>query len=361
MDIAGFPAVKIFVFLCLFLQIKVWAFPQYISNQSTHCFQCHSSDQNGLLNTYGKIFSRNTLSQSNSEYLDIQSPEWLQLGARSAFLQTFTESSQNSQASFKINRIEATALLEQQIQNQSITAMASLGRYEPASKDITFRDYAYAPELYLNYQNTESHADLLLNLKFGRYKPNYGIAIREYQIINEMTAGQERTQAQLSLQGNEYEFLYSRLLSRHNYNLTSTESGDLFRFGRVIKKNLLIGINRYQSNLHSFEGIFAVIKSNEEISTLLQFDQYHFGDKKGVAGFIRPEYIVYQGLKLFAAFEYRNRNIETSNPHEKQLSAGIQYFPRAQVDLTAVYKNTNNTNLINPDSQSLWVSLQLSM
>ncbi|MBC7419989.1 MAG: hypothetical protein H7328_04610 [Bdellovibrio sp.] len=352
---------KFFVFIFFFAHIKAWAFPQFISNQSTHCFQCHSSDQNGLLNSYGKNYSRNILSQSNSEYLDIQTPSWLQVGARSVFLQTFTESSQNSQAAFSIKRAEVGALLKQQVDSHEFTALATFGRYEPIAKDITFRDYAYLPEFYFNYQIVENESDLLLNVKIGRYKPNYGIAIRDYQIINEMNFGQERTQGQLSLQGAEYEFLYSRLFNRRDYNLTSSESGDLLRLSRVVKKNLLIGINSYKSNMQSFEGVFAVIQSSDELSTLLQIDQHHFDDKKGVAFFIRPEYIIQQGLKFFSALEYRNRQIETSNPHDQQISAGLQYFPYAQVDLTAVYKNTNNTNVISPDSQSLWLSVQLSM
>lgn len=350
-----------FYLLTFFLASFAQAFPAFIETNTLHCLKCHtSSDGRGLLNKDGKLAAE-TFSQNSNKYLQIDTPEWLTLGASTQLLQTFIESTQTSSAKSSLEQVQASVLIDVNSTQLFLTA----GRYEPQEIDITFKDYAYLPEFYLQTSY----------FKIGRYKLNYGIADHDLGYIrNVLTSnfqGHERNQLEVHYAGSNFQISFAKIWNQFNFNRVNPEDGSLINLSYLKNEKNQIGINFYRSQQTSldgvksnlaFEGIYLVNLISTDLSVLTQVDQFHYSsNKKGVSFFIKPQYLYQKGLLVFSTLEYANQNIEISDPKFQSIGIGVDYYPMTHVWLSLTYKNQRNTMTTDADTQAVLASLNLYM
>lgn len=339
---------KFFVFVVLVLSSLVAeAYPEMVRHGYVNCMACHNSPQGGdMLTLYGRELGKELLSRNDSifkssesekKYLEIETPEWLNLGASARFLQAFSESSVASKAQFVIMQIDIDALVR--LFEEKVKLYASIGRFEPSKADATWKDFIYSPRLWIQYQENWGGSQVSF-LRAGRFFPAYGIQIPEHNFVTRkglaFNPGQERVALEGTWTDEQYQFTGTVLFQRAQFNEYVPEKGYILQASKVFGKNSRGGINMYRSTLtqagvdtkQSFEGLFALIGWNEKVTTLIQADRLHMPD--GSTGFLDLFKLSYEwttGLQVALFQQYSNSDTQKTDPHLESYGLEAYYFP----------------------------------
>src|SRR5438445_10419393 len=239
-----------------------------------NCMACHTTRQGGdLLSPYGKelgkeLFSRNDsifkTPKSEKNYWEIETPEWLSVGANARLLQTFSESSVASEGRFMIMQVDIDALVKA---TENISFYGSIGRYEPSKPDAEWRDFIYTPRVWAQYSQNWRDGAEGASIRAGRFYPTYGINIAEHTFATrrylEFNPGQERVSVEASWSDENYQITATGILERANFDKYDPEKGYAIQISKVFGKTVRAGANIYRTTLtqnsidqdKAFEGV----------------------------------------------------------------------------------------------------------
>ncbi|WP_413944468.1 hypothetical protein [Bdellovibrio sp. HCB-162] len=367
---------KYFFVLVLFLFAnKSFAYPEMIRHGYVNCMACHTTHQGGdMLSQYGRelgkeLFSRNDsiFKASNTEknYWEIETPEWLRVGANVRLLQTMTENSMASKGRFMFMQVDIDTLFKV---NDKTIVYASVGRYEPSKSDAEWRDFIYMPRAWAQYSENWRGGAVVASLRAGRFYPVYGLNIAEHTYVTrrylDFNPGQERVSAELAWSNENYQVVATGLAQRARFDKYDDEKGYVLQVSKVFGKTARAGVNIYRSKLtqaggdqdKAFEGVFALIGWTPEISTLFQADKIYYPDgKTGFVDFLKFGYEYTQGVQLFLTQEYYNADTEKTDPHVESYGVGVQYFPFPNFDFFATYKKTKDSSQLDEHQNVVWL------
>ncbi len=351
MDIAGLPAVILF-FMFLF-STKICAYPQFFTQDSARCLKCHTSENgHGFLNPNGKVFAIEQWAENKSKYYQIDLPAGFNLGLRTKHQQSFYQSDYVKEAKFK----DLSTEIRSEFSWNQLRSYFSIARYNPTETDISFKDYLYISNLYISYD-----ANSYLKIKIGKYFLDYGFDQMNLNYdqndysMSGVQKGQSKNQATIFYAQDKYEIIFSKILSRANYNRQFVEDGYFLKYTYIVSTEMLLGINFFKTTVKNIlennedqilQGIFGIYKPDSVQTYLFQVDQnVSATNKKGISVLFRPSYVFKKGHLMTAALKYLNYDIELTDPKFLEVSFGYQYFPFAQFNIFANYKKTANTNL----------------
>lgn len=367
--------ISVFLVLLVLATVKSFAYPDMIRHGYVNCMACHTTHQGGdMLSAYGRelgkeLYSRNDslFKSANAEksYWEIETPEWLKVGANVRLLQTMSESSVASKGRFMIMQVDVDSLFKV---NERTIVYASVGRYENSQSDAEWKDFIYSPRLWTQYTHTWRGGAEVASLRAGRFYPVYGINIAEHTYVNrrylDFNPGQERIMAELAWSNENYQVVASGLGQRGRYDKYDDEKGYVLQVSKVFGKATRAGVNIYRSQLDqgntkmdkSFEGVFAMIGWTPEVSMLLQADKiYYPNGKTGFLDFVKVNYEYTQGVHLFVTQEYYNADMQKTDPHLESYGIGAQYFPFPNFDFFATFKKTKDSSQLDEYQNVVWL------
>lgn len=367
---------KSFLVLALLLFAnKSFAYPEMIRHGYVNCMACHTTHQGGdMLSQYGRelgkeLFSRNDsiFKAPNAEknYWEIETPEWLRVGANVRLLQTMTESSVASKGRFMIMQVDIDSLFKI---SDKVIVYASVGRYEPSKSDAEWRDFIYMPRAWAQYSENWRGGAEVGSIRAGRFYPVYGLNIAEHTYVTrrylDFNPGQERVAAEFAWSNENYQVVATGLSKRARFDQYDNEEGYVLQVSKVFGKSARAGVNIYRSRLSqtggdqdkAFEGVFALIGWTPEIATLFQADKiYYPNGKTGFVDFLKFSYEYAQGVQLFLTQEYYNADTEKTDPHLESYGVGVQYFPFPNFDIFATYKKTKDSSQLDEYQNVVWL------
>lgn len=374
MNISDVKRFGLFLVL-IFGSLKSVAYPEMIRHGYVNCAACHTTTQGGdLLSPYGRelgkeLFSRNDSifksSSAEKNYWEVETPEWLRVGADLRLLQVMTESSVASKGRFMIMQVDVDSLWKP---HEKVSVYASMGRFEPNKGDAEWKDFIYVPRLWAQYTETWRDGSEQVSFRVGRFFPVYGVNIAEHTYVNRrylsLNPGQERLAAELSWNNENYQVVATGMSQRGRFKDYDGEKGYVLQVSKVFGKSARVGMNIYRSRIiqggseqdNAFEGLFALIGWTPQFSTLFQADKIYFPHgKTGFLDFLKFSYEYTQGVQLFLTQEYYNANTEKTDPHVESYGLGVQYFPFPNFDFFATYKKTKDTSQLNEFQNVVWL------
>lgn len=364
----------IFNFLvALFLSTNSQAYPQLFSQSTQRCLKCHSSEVGvGLLTGDGRQFFIESIAENKSTDYQLPLPNWLRLGLKTKHQQYFYQSDYLKEAAFK----DIKTQIRSEVKLNDTIFVSSIDRYTPTETNITFKDYLYISNLYLDYK-----IDTYLNFKFGKYFLNYGFdQFKQSQFQNPLLfsktqKGFEKNQAELFYIQNNFDASIAYIFNRTEFNQIFSEKGFLFNIKYIFDNQFLLGFTSYTSDSQNAStnpesqqllGLYGIYKYNEGIDLFFQLDQnISTFNKKGVSVFIEPQFTLKKGHLVLLKVEYINYDIEQSEPKFTEVAAGYRYTPWAQFNILAQLKKTNNSinslYLNNQNSESVAIDFNLTL
>lgn len=362
----------VFAFLMLSSSLA-FGFPELIRHGYVNCSACHATAQGGdILSPYGRELSKELLSRNDSifkeagsekKYLELRSPDWLQLGAHLRLLQSFSESSAASKGRFMIMQIETEALAHF---SESWMAFGSLGRFEATKSDAEWKDFIYVPAIWVRYQLPLSEQSAWA-LRAGRFFPVYGIWVPEHPLVNRsylgLNPGEERMAVEASWVSENYQIFATGIQARASNGTWNPEKGGTLQISKVFGNRSRAGLNVYRSRLDvagtatdkSYEGLFAIIGYSKELSILAQVDKINGANAKtGFLNLLKFSYGLEQGLEVFATQEYANLDTEKSDPRYEAYGLGVRYFPIPNVDLSGTFREQKDSSQSSEFEKKLW-------
>lgn len=359
---------------------KAHAYPEMIRHGYVNCMACHTTHQGGdILSSYGRelskeIFSRNdnlfkTSSSTDKSYWEIETPEWLRIGASARLLQTMTESSEASKGRFMIMQLDVDVVAKV---TEGIQIYGSVGRFEPSQSNAEWKDFIYTPRLWAQYSLASRGGAEVSSIRVGRFYPVYGINIAEHAYVNrrylEFNPGQERVAAEFAWSNENYQFVATGLMQRAANDRYDSERGYVLQVSKVFGKSARAGVNIYRSTLDqnstsvdkAVQGVFALIGWTTEFSTLFQADTIHYADgNKGFVDLLKFGYEYTQGVQVFATQEYFNSDTQKTDPHFEAFGVGVQYFPVPNFDVLATVKKQKDSSQLNEHQSVIWLIAQM--
>jgi len=364
----------IFLGIVLLFAAKLWAYPETIRHGYMNCMACHTSPQGGdLLSPYGRqlskeLFSRNesVFKATNGEknYLEIETPEWLSVGANLRLLQAFSESSIASKGQFLIMQVDIDSLVK--VFRDKVKLYASIGRFEPSKPETEWKDFIYSPRVWLQYQEVWE-GDQVSFLRAGRFFPSYGINIPEHNFLSrselDFNPGQERVAAEATWSNEKYQLTGDLLFQRANYNEYVPEKGYVIQLSKVFGENSRAGINSYRSTVttnavdekKSHDGIFAMVGWNDKVSTMIQADRIYSGGKTGFVDLLKMGYEWTKGVEVAVFQEYYSADVQKTDPHTESYGVEALYFPIPNFNLAAAYKKQKDSSQLEEYQNIAWV------
>lgn len=353
----------------------VWAYPEMIRHGYVNCSACHTTHQGGdMLSLYGRELSKELFSRNDSifkspsaekKYWEIESPEWLRVGANIRLLQTLTENSQASKGRFMFMQVDVDTLWKIA---EKVQAYVSVGRFEPSKPDAEWRDFIYMPRAWVQYQDAWRGGAETGSVRVGRFYPVYGINIAEHTYVTrrylDFNPGQERVSAELAWNNENYQIVATGIAQRARFDQYDGEKGYVLQVSKVFGPRAKAGLNIYRSTVtqggreedKAFEGVFALIGWSTEFSTLFQADKiYYPGGKTGFVDLSKFSYEYTQGVQLFITQEYYNADTEKTDPHVESYGVGVQYFPFPNFDFFTTYKKTKDSSQLDEYQDVVWL------
>jgi hypothetical protein len=362
------------------------AFPDLIRHGYINCNSCHVSHAGGdLLTPYGKSLNTELIS-ANQSWIYTKPPEksenpeelskdfekpWFQFGLNARALQSFVDNSVSSKARFMIMQVEADFIMSY---GDLFDFYFSVGRQESTQADATIKDFFYMPQTWVRYnQNIDMGGDdpLLLQLKWGKFTPSYGIRFQEHTLVVrrdlDFSPGSEKINLELLLQYLDHELVLAQLQKMTFAGKQYREQGHLLRYAYSIgDSNLKVGANIYNSsekkenspisNNKNYTGIFLLKGFEERNYLLLEADQKTNQDKtKGYLATIKLGHEIENGLQWFYLQEYENLQIERTDPHIESFGVGVHYFPSPNLNFETLFKKEKNTGVIDEYQNILWI------
>jgi hypothetical protein len=350
------------------------AYPEMVRHGYVNCLACHNGPHGGdLLSQYGRELGKELLSRDDSifksadsekKYLEIETPEWLNVGASARFLQAFSESSVASKGQFVIMQMDIDALVK--LFEEKVKLYASVGRFEPSKSDAVWKDFIYPPRVWLQYQENWG-GSMVSFLRAGRFFPAYGIQIPEHNFFTRrnlgFNPGEERIAIEATWSDENYQFTGTGLLDRANFNEYSSERGYILQASKVIGKSSRVGINMYRSTLmvsgvptaQSFEGLYALVGWTEQLAFLIQADRLH--SPEGATGFLdlfKVSYEWFQGVQVSLFQEYSNTDTQKTDPHQEALGFEVYYFPFPNFNLSAALAKYKDSAELDEAQTKAW-------
>lgn len=361
-------------FVSILFSLQVYAFPELIRHGYVNCSACHTTQQGGdLLNSYGRELSKELLSRNDSffkdasaekRFLEVQTPEWLRVGADVRLLQTFSESSVASKGRFMVMQAEVAALANL---NENISFYTSLARFEATKADAEWKDFLYVPALWARYQKAVNDTTAWA-LRAGRFYPAYGAWVAEHTFVNRrylgLNPGEERLAGELSFSSENYQFVLTGLHGRATNGKIDPERGWTAQVSKVFGKRSRAGINMYRSTLQqngveskkSHEGLFALIGWSEDLSILFQLDRLSLPNgKTGVLDLMKFSYGATEGVELFFTQEYYNSDLEKSDPRVEVYGIGAQYFPVPNFNILTTFRMQKDSAQLDEFQRVVWL------
>lgn len=374
MDLTRVASLKTFlVFFILTLSNEIWAYPELIRHGYVSCAACHVTSQGGgLLNSYGKELSKELLSRNDSPFrdanqekrlLEIKSPDWLQMGGQTRFLQTFSESSVASKGRFMVMQVEFESLARW---SEEVSFYSSVGRFEATKPEAEWKDFVYLPELWIRYQKNEGPRTW--GLRAGRFYPVYGLWLSEHTLVNRkylgLNPGEERLAIELSYLNENFQLFVTGLQARAQNGRMDPEKGYTAQLSRVYGSKSRVGVNLYRSKLEqsgnevekSHEGLFALVGWTEKLAMLFQIDQIHNSDGKiGALDLLKFSWEAAQGVEVSFTQEYYNTDTQRSDPRFEAYGVGVQYFPFPNFDFYAAFREQKDSSQLNEFQKVVWL------
>jgi hypothetical protein len=379
-DFPGDARVKFYLFLVLLLAGPFFprvahAYPEMVRHGYVNCMACHTTPHGGdMLSMYGRELGKELLSRNDSvfkssgakekNYLEIETPEWLNVGASARFLQAFSESSIASKAQFVIMQIDIDALTK--LYEEKIKLYASIGRFEPSKADAEWQDFIYTPRVWVQYQENWGGSKVSF-LRAGRFFPAYGLQIPEHNFVTRknlgFNPGQERVAAEATWSDEDYQFSATALFQRAQFADYVPEKGYVLQASKVFGKNARAGINMYRSTLtqsgadtkQSFEGVYALIGWDEQITTLVQADRLNSPDgKTGFLDLFKLSYEWIPGLQVAAFQQYSNSDTQKTGPHQESFGVEVYYFPLPNFNLSAALAKQKDSAELDEQQTKAW-------
>ncbi len=365
------------LFILLFLRpMQAFAFPEMIRHGYVNCLACHTNQQGGtLLTAYGKELGKELLNRHDTlftfekdkdedRYWQINTPDYLTIGANVRLLQIFSESSAASKGRFLIMQVDVDTAVKL---SEEFQTYFSVGRYEPTQPEAEWKDFAYVPRAWVQYTKTADNSSNSISLRLGRFYPTYGLNMIEHTYVNrrylDFNPGQERLAVELSFNSENFQVVLTGLTERANYQKYDSEKGSVLQFSKVVGQSARLGLNIYRTKLtqnniqaeKKMDGLFGLIGWNKEITTLIQLDQIQYDSgKKGFSDYIKQGYEYKKGIELFATQEYFNSDTTLTDPHVEAYGLGVQYFPFSNLDLFLTYKKHKDTSQLNEFQDMVW-------
>jgi hypothetical protein len=353
---------------------ELWAYPETVRHGYMSCLACRTTPQGGdLLSPYGRqlgkeLFSRNESifkSASNEKnYFEIESPEWLNVGANMRLLQAFSENSVASTGQFVIMEMDVDGLLK--IFEDKVQLYGSVGRFEPTKPEAEWKDFIYAPRVWLQYQEVREN-DQVSFLRAGRFFPSYGINIPEHNFLSrrelDFNPGQERVAVEGTWSNEKYQVTGNLIFQRANFNEYVPEKGFVIQLSKVFGENSRVGMNSYRSTLtmnsvdekKSHDGVFALIGWNEKVSALIQGDRIYSAEgKSGFLDLFKLNYEWTQGVEVSVFQEYYNTDTRKTDPHMESYGVQALYFPIPNFNLAMAYKKQKDSSLFEEYQDIAW-------
>lgn len=367
---------KLFVFVVVVLaSLTVRAYPEMVRHGYVNCLACHTSPHGAdMLSMYGRELGKELLSRNDSifkspdsekKYLEIETPEWLNVGASARFLQAFSESSVASKGQFIIMQIDIDALMK--LFEEKVKLYASIGRFEPSKPDAKWNDFIYTPRVWLQYQENWGGSKVSY-LRAGRFFPAYGIQIPEHNFVTRkglgFNPGQERVALEATWNDENYQFSGTILFQRARFNEYDPEKGYILQASKVFGKNSRAGLNIYRSTLaqesvetkQSFEGVYALIGWNEKITTLIQADRLHADT--GETGFLDLFKLSYEwltGVQVSVFQQYMNTDTQKTDPHLESYGLELYYFPFPNFNLSGALAKQKDSAELDEYQTKAWI------
>lgn len=366
MDFAGNAGLK-FVFVLLFLvSAEAWCFPEMIRHGYTHCTVCHVGTAGGDLTTaYGKELGKELLYPKVPWFesdLPLPQIENLRIGINNRWLQTYLDNSQVSRGRFFIMQLD----LDMAYTLESWTAYASIGRFEPQTAEKSWSDFIYYPRLWI--RKTFQISDTELAIRGGRFVPMYGVAIAEHtsfirQYLN-LGPGLERRTVELSWTHPENQIVLSRIEGRQAFNDLTPEKGWILQVSHAFSTKTKVGLNSYRTESpvlgkRAFDGAFLLIGWNDLWSTLFEIDKvYLTNGKTAYVNYLRVSKEIQRGWSAFLTQEYKNIDIEKTDPHQEAFGLGTQYFINSALNAAVHLRFEKDTSALDEYQKALWLLLQ---
>lgn len=366
MDFTGNARLKSLFAFVILLSVKALAFPEMVRHKYTQCSVCHSSIAGGDLTTaYGKELGKELLYPKEPWFetdFPLPESESFRLGINNRWLQTYLDNSQVSKGRFFIMQLD----LDMVYSLGSWMAYASVGRFEPLGSDKTWSDFIYIPRLWL--KKTLAVSDSELSLRAGRFLPTYGINIAEHtafvrQYLN-FGPGLERRTIELSWTNPTFQAVLSRIEGRQFFNDLVEEKGATLQLSYFFSERGKVGVNSYRTEGHglskvAFDGAFFLIGWNDQWSTLFEIDKvYLTSGKTAYVEYLRIAKEIRRGWSAFLTQEYKNIDIEKSEPHLESFGLGTQYFLNSSLNATAHLRLEKDTGTLDEYQKVLWFVLQ---
>jgi hypothetical protein len=327
------------------------AYPELLSRS---CTSCHSETSgSGILTSPGKDFALNSAHQKSVNYFEIDSPDWLLLGAKADLKQTFTETPYEKAGSFKATRVEAQLGLSHAIDTYlNVSAQGSVNRVEPTLKSDSISDYVYSPYRFIEFSYSDNSEESLA-AKHGLYRNEWQNDLALFETSFE--------QSEIIYSHSKHQLSLGYITKTKTYN-TSTSMDDGFinyKFFEINRYSITLGHQWHDQFQLSSLGLVA--KKSEGLTFKALLAQTTASGIKGLQARIMPIYQLNSFLKLYALAEYQNSNIKISQPRTIIYGLGSDYLWFAQGLLSLVYLQTDNSALVNNPTQKLELTFHLYM
>lgn len=351
MDFTRVSQIMLKLFTILLLPSLCFAYPELVSKS---CASCHTeASGSGLLTNNGKTFALNSAYQKTESYFEIKTPDWLLLGAKADAKQAFTKTPYEETGSFKATRVEAQVGLNDMIDTYlNISAQGSVNRVEPKTKSDSISDYVYYPYRFLEVRYSDSPEESLA-AKYGFYRNEWQ---NDFSLFE---TSYQQTEFIFSHENHQVSLGY--IDQAKTYNTSSDVNDGFINYKYYKSEHYSILLGHQWGDQYQLYSLGFIAKKSEALTFKASISESITSGVKGIQARLSPVYQLNSYFKIHGFAGYENTNIKTAQPRIIVYGAGADFLWFSQGLLSAVYSNTDDSNLINNPTEKLELNFHLYM
>jgi hypothetical protein len=331
------------------------AFPELVRDGYNNCTACHYSPSGGgILNSYGRAFSANTLSMfdGGGAFLGgaVHLPGWLALQGEFSGV-NLVETDPNTHVAtpsqvFMQEDLEAALVFKKFIIDGTIGRQDSA----PAPQNNEF----FSRRFYVDYRPTDQ-----VSIRAGKFLRNFGINTSDHETAVKadlgFNQGSETYNLEAAWLGEKLSLFVTGVFGRPDDPSLNAESGVVLNGSYFFGGSNRVGMSyAYGSNKLADRNVFGpyvALGFTKRLSLLSEIDfQRNFAStfetpQWGYADYQRLDYEVVQGLHLYAVQNFSEFDFTNPGVRDEGYGFGVQFFPIAHVETRLVWERRRTTSI----------------
>ncbi len=353
------------------------AFPEMSRIGYQNCVSCHVSPTGGgVLTPYGRGMASDILSTwhydgeesighgliKNKDGKEFQTPDWIQVGGESRWIQTYVDNLQATQRQWFAMQNEIETALK--FSNFSIVGNLNIEGGPPNSPDTGL---LVSERLFGMFNLTDE-----TYLRAGKYLLPFGIDQANHtSVISKglgWDEGSESDNFEVGYIGEKYNLILTTDFGRPDNLSLKSERGVALNLAYNLQTTHKLGWSTFSGNSNDntrlVTGPYAILGFFRKLVLLSQFDM-QFKDSKDPAvseqrGFVvfnRLQYEVVKGLHPYVIHQIAYPNSSTVTSRYDSYGGGLMWFPRPHFEFWAEWDKERNIAVSPSYTDSAWLVL----